>query len=270
MQILLARIQLHAASALSAGVGVFALICSLPLAAPLPARALPMSYAGSTTVGVEVDPHWSSAWFSHALDRRNGLGLSLQVLPANGAHASHASSDDQAGSHAAEGAETFTLVDATRLVHRWNMPNAQANLWLFGGVGVYHASGTSAPAPSHQGHVHDLDLSGTTSPEALRFAARPGLQFDAESTRLRVEGKAMVFLAPGIQRPLLSATAGAALTPPNYDGVQPWLELQVRAMPGVVDKLELIPKLRLLHQRLVFDLGYSSLGSLVGGLTVTF
>jgi hypothetical protein len=48
------------------------------------------------------------------------------------------------------------------------------------------------------------------------------------------------------------------------------LELQVRAMPGVVDKVELIPKLRLLHQRLVFDLGYSSLGSLVGGLTVTF
>ena len=266
-----ARIHPAATSALRVGGGVFAGLCGWHLASMPPAAALPMSFAGSTTVTVDADPHWSSAWFSHAMDRRNGLGMSLQYLPANGAHASHAASADGPGSHALQGDETFTLVDATRLVHRWNLPRAQANLWLFGGVGLYHASGTSASSSSHQ-HAHSggdsTPLVG--APSALRIAARPGVQFDAETTRLRVEGKAMLFLAPGIQRPMLSATAGAALTEPNYDGVQPWLELQVRAMPGVVDQLELIPKLRLLHQRLVFDIGYSSLGSVVGGVTVTF
>jgi hypothetical protein len=73
-----------------------------------------------------------------------------------------------------------------------------------------------------------------------------------------------------VQQPQLSATAGVALTPARYDGVQPWLEFQVRDMPNVVDALELIPKLRLLHKRIVLDLGYSNLGSMMGGITYTF
>lgn len=250
--------------------GAVLLWAALACAAAPAARALPMSYAGSTTVGLDVDPHWSSTWFSHAVDRRNGVGLSLQYLPANGSHPSHAASADGAGSHARQGDETFALVDVTRLVHRWNLPRAQANVWLFGGVGTYHASGTSAIGLSHGSQRHDHGDDQPATGPALRLAARPGIQIDAETTRLRVEGRAMLFLASGIQRPLLSATAGAALTEPHYNGVQPWLELQVRAMPGVVDQLELIPKLRLLHHRLVLDVGYSSLGSVVGGLTVTF
>jgi hypothetical protein len=41
-------------------------------------------------------------------------------------------------------------------------------------------------------------------------------------------------------------------------------------MPGLVDQLEFIPKLRLLHQRVVLDIGYSTLGSVVGSVTTTF
>jgi len=69
---------------------------------------------------------------------------------------------------------------------------------------------------------------------------------------------------------MLSATTGVGLTPPRYQGIQPWLELQVRAMPGVIDEVEIIPKLRLLHRRVVLDVGYSSLGAITGGLTTTF
>ena len=238
-----------------------------------PVHALPMSYAGSTTIGIEADPHWSSVWFSHAIDRNNGLGLSLQYLPANAVHSSHASANNSSNSHNQQGDETFSLIDSTHLLKRWNMPKAQANLWLFGGIGTYHASGSSTPPVDHANHNHRgglNDAATETASSSLRIAARPGIQFDAESTRLRIEGKAMLYLAPDINRPLLSATAGAALSEPNYNGVQPWLELQVRSMPGVVDQLELIPKLRLLHHRLVLDIGYSSLGSVVGGLTVTF
>ena len=69
---------------------------------------------------------------------------------------------------------------------------------------------------------------------------------------------------------MLSATAGVGLTPPRYEGIQPWLELQVRGMPGVTDQIEIIPKLRLLHGRVVLDVGYSNLGSITGSVTTTF
>lgn len=252
-----------AATGLGLVIGAAAAATLHLLAVPA-ASALPMSYAGSTTVGIDVDPHWSTTWFTRALDRRNGLGMSLQVLPGNASHAGDAVHSD----------ESFALMDATRLLKRWNMPKAQANVWLFGGVGVYRAGGSDGSAAASHLHWHGGTQGSGTDPDAtspaLRIAARPGMQVDIETTRLRLEGRGQLFVAPGVQRPLLSATAGAALTPPTYDGIQPWLELQLRAMPGVADQLELIPKLRLLHQRLVLEIGYSSLGSVVGGLTYTF
>jgi hypothetical protein len=269
-----------------------------------------MSYAGSTTVSLEADPHWSVLSVTRAVDRRHGLGASLNLLPSTTTHSAH-SAPGSAGSHQSQGQEAFLLVDATRLLRRWNLPRAQANLWLFAGLGTYSAqgsssvvireqsvstqslvttTGTASASPSlpigHPGHPGVLPVptpsSATTTtttipiaetvttPAALRLAVRPGLQFDAETTRLRFESRAMLYLAAGVQRPMLSATAGAALTAPDYEHVQPWIELQMRAMPGVVDQVEWIPKLRLLHQRVVLELGYSSLGSLVGGLTYTF
>ena len=281
--------------------------------------ALPMSYAGSTMVMVDIDPHWSTLSITKALDRRNGIGASVQYIPSMQGDNSHSSNSSGEGSHAMQGNETFILVDATRLVRRWNMPNAQANLWLFAGIGVYGASGISElvtvpnpdasanqpdtpnptpnPTPPIRPHPHQhllkpvasTSLTSTTAnnqssnsavspylqflvetPSSLRFAVRPGIQFDAETTRLRFEAKALLFLASGIERPLFSATVGAALTEATYTGFQPWIELQARSMPGVIDELELIPKLRLLHNRIVLEVGYSNLGTVMGGLGYRF
>ena len=284
-----------------------------------PVYALPMSYAGSTMVMVDIDPHWSTLSITKALDRKNGIGASVQYIPSMQGDNSHSSTSSGEGSHAMQGNETFILVDATRLVHRWNMPNAQVNLWLFAGIGVYGASGISElvtvpnpdasanqpdtpnptpnPTPPIRPHPHQHLLkpvasssftSTTTNnqssnsavppylqfmvetPSSLRFAVRPGIQFDAETTRLRFEAKALLFLASGIERPLFSATAGAALTEATYTGFQPWIEFQARSMPGVIDQLELIPKLRLLHNRIVLEVGYSNLGTVMGGLGYRF
>jgi len=281
--------------------------------------ALPMSYAGSTMVMVDIDPHWSTLSITKALDRRNGIGASVQYIPSMQGDNSHSSTSSGEGSHAMQGNETFILMDATRLVHRWNMPNAQANLWLFAGIGVYGASGISElvtvpnpdasanqpdtpnptpnPTPPIRPHPHQhllkpvasTSLTSTTAnnqssnsavspylqflvetPSSLRFAVRPGIQFDAETTRLRFEAKALLFLASGIERPLFSATVGAALTEATYTGFQPWIELQARSMPGVIDQLELTPKLRLLHNRIVLEVGYSNLGTMMGGLGYRF
>lgn len=258
-----------------------------------------MSYPGSTTVGAEIDPHWSSFWLSQALDRRNGLGVSLQLLPERSKAHDHAA-DQGAGSKARQGQETVLLFEWTHRLQRWNLPGAQANVWLFAGVGGYHNSGSDrrpgaladAAHPGHgggsgpqPGHYHGSHLqqpltsqpqagppvqpSTPATPASLRLAASPGLQIDIETTRLRLEGQGRLVLAAGVQRSLLTATAGVGLTPAHYNGTQPWLELQLRAMPGLIDGVELIPKLRLVHRRLVLDLGYSSLGSLVGGFTFT-
>lgn len=274
-----------------------------------------MSYAGSTMVMVDIDPHWSTISVTKALDRRNGIGASVQYIPSMQGDNSHSSTSSGEGSHAMQGNETFILVDATRLVRRWNMPNAQANLWLFAGIGVYGASGISElvtipnpdasanqpdtpnPTPPKPPHPHQhllkpvasTSITSTTAnnqssnsavppylqfmvetPSSLSFAVRPGIQFDAETTRLRFEAKALLFLASGIERPLFSATVGAALTEATYTGFQPWIELQARSMPGVIDELELIPKLRLLHNRIVLEVGYSNLGTMMGGVGYRF
>ena len=60
------------------------------------------------------------------------------------------------------------------------------------------------------------------------------------------------------------------MTEATYTGFQPWIELQARSMPGVIDQLELIPKLRLLHNRIVLEVGYSNLGTVMGGLGYRF
>lgn len=212
------------------------------------ALALPLNYAGSTSVGADIDPVWSTLWFSHALERRHGLGLSLQMIPAGRPETRH--HDSTSSTNTDEG---FLLLDSTHLLRRWNLPKAQSNLWLFAGVGAYQSN----PGPSNSDRV-------------LRLAARPGVQFDIENSRLRLEARGQWFLASGIERPLYSATAGVGLTPPRYNGIQPWLELQVRAIPGLLEQPELIPKLRLVHQHLVVDLGFSTHGSLTGSITTTF
>jgi hypothetical protein len=233
-----------------------ALALSLTALSPCPAaRALPINYAGSTTIGVELDPAWSSAWFSHALDRHNGLGLSGHLLPARPAAAPPPAAA-AAGAGPSRGQESYVLLDWTRLLRRWNLPNAQANIWLFAGLGGQRTAANGEPT-------------GSSQAGGLRLAASPGLQVDIETTRLRFEARGRLLLAPGSERSLLSATAGVALTPARYQGVQPWLELQLRAMPGVTDGVELIPRLRLLHRRLVLDVGVGSRGSVQGGFSYT-
>jgi opacity protein-like surface antigen len=235
---------------MKASAAAAALACQLAslLIAADSSQALPMSFKGSSTIGVELDHIWSSAWFSHAVQRQLGLGISAQLIPGS---AGHGDGQHTHGTSELNSTESFLLLDSTHLLKRWNMNRAQSNLWLFAGVGTYQSWNNARV-------------------DATRIAARPGLQFDIENTRLRFEAKGQLFLAQGVERSMLSATTGVGLTPPRYQGVQPWLELQVRAMPGVIDEVEIIPKLRLLHRKVVIDVGYSSLGSLTGSVTTTF
>jgi hypothetical protein len=120
-----------------------ALACqlALQLIAAASSLALPMSYAGSTTIGVELDHIWSSAWFSHAVQRQLGVGLSAQVIPGGGhggeSHQNHESSELNA-------TESFLLLDSTHLLKRWIWIEPKATCGYLQALALTRAGTTGA------------------------------------------------------------------------------------------------------------------------------
>ena len=103
-----------------------------------PAFSGPMGFKGSWMAMGDVSPNWQEVFANYALTPRDALGASTLTMR----------SDD--------GTRSRQLVDATytRLVARWNLPDAQANIWFLGGLGS----------------VAGNDFSGTKS------MASPGIQ----------------------------------------------------------------------------------------------
>lgn len=95
------------------------------------------------------------------------------------------------------------LVEATytRLLKRWNLPEAQANVWFIGGLGT----------------VSGNDFSGA------KTMVTPGIQVDFETTRLYVAALARLYRAEGINHDFASARAGFSFYEVDYDETQPWL-----------------------------------------------
>jgi hypothetical protein len=121
-----------------------------------------------------------------------GVGISAQLIPSSGDHGSGHQDHQNTDNSKPNASESFLPLDSTHLLKRWNMNPAQSNLWLFAGVVTYQNR--------NNGRVN-----------TPRIAARPGLQFDIENTRLRFQAKGKLFLAEGIERSMLSATIGVGL-----------------------------------------------------------
>jgi hypothetical protein len=134
--------------------------------------------------------------------------------------------------------KTRTLVEAnyTRLLQRWNLPQAQANVWLFAGAGS----------------IRGNDFSGS------RLAVTPGLQVDYETTRVYLAATGRLYRAGHLNHDYGSVRAGFSLYEVDYDEVQPWLVLEARRMRGLSDKTEITPMLRLIHNRYFVELGVNN------------
>ena len=185
-----------------------------------PAVAAPMGFKGSVMAMGDFSPNWREAWVNHAFTARDAVGVGGLSMR----------SDDET--------RTRTLVEAnyTRLLRRWNLEDAQANVWLFAGIGS----------------IRGNDFAGS------KLAYAPGVQVDYETTRVYLAATARLYRATGLNHDFGSLRAGFSFYEADYDEVQPWLVLEARRMRGLSDTTEITPMLRLIHNRYFVELGVNN------------
>jgi hypothetical protein len=188
--------------------------------AGLPAQAGPMGFKESWMAMGDFGPNWREAFVNYAFTPRDAAGPSALWMR----------SDDRTKTR------ELAEVAYTRLVRRWNMPEAQANIWFIGGVGG----------------VRGNDFAGT------RTMATPGFQLDYETTRVYVSALARLYRARGLNHDFVSARAGFSFYEADYDEVQPWFILEARRMRGLSAGTEVTPMLRLIESRYFVELGIST------------
>jgi hypothetical protein len=184
------------------------------------AHAAPMGFKDSAMAMGDFSPHWREAWVNYALTTRDAMGVGGLTMR----------SDDESKSR------TLTEVNYTRLVTRWNLPHAQANVWFFAGAGA----------------IRGNDFAGS------KLALAPGVQVDYETTRIYLAATERLYRAEGLNHDFTSIRAGFSFYEVNYDEIQPWFIVEARRMRGLSDKTEVTPMLRLIHNRYFVELGVNN------------
>jgi hypothetical protein len=199
---------------------------------PLGARAAPMGFKESWMAMGDLSPNWREGFANYAFTARDAVGPSLLSMR----------SDDRTKTR------ELAEVAYTRLLKRWNMPHAQANVWFVGGLGA----------------VRGNDFSGT------RAMATPGIQVDYETTRFYASAFGRLYRAEGINHDYAAARLGFSFYEADYDEIQPWVVLEARRMRGLSDQTELTPMLRLIHNRYFVEAGVNGSRQLRFNFMVTF
>ena len=184
------------------------------------AAAAPMGFKESWMAMGDLGPNWKEGWVNYALTARDAVGAGGLWMR----------SDD--------GTRRRTMAEATytRLLARWNLPEAQANVWLLAGLGG----------------IRGNDFSGT------RAAVAPGLQVDYETTRFYVAATGRLYRARSINHDFASLRVGFSFYEVDYEEIQPWLVVEARRMRGLSDKTEITPLLRLVHKRFFVEAGVNN------------
>ena len=197
-----------------------------------PAFPAPMGFKGSWMAMGDLSPNWREGFANYAITARDAAGPSLLYMR----------SDDKARSR------ELAEVAYTRLLKRWNLPHAQANVWFIGGIGA----------------VRGNDFAGT------RAMASPGIQVDYETTRLYASAFGRLYRAEGINHDFAAARLGFSFYEADYDEVQPWLIVEARRMRGLSDQTEITPMLRLIHNRYFVEAGVNNSRQLRFNFMYTF
>jgi len=184
------------------------------------ANAGPMGFKDSWMGMGDFSPNWREAFINYAITPRDAFGVSGTYMR----------SDDET--------KTRDLAELTytRLVKRWNMRDAQTNLWFSGGIGTLSGN--------------DFDGSKTM--------VSPGLQFDYETTRVYFAVAEKLYRAKDINHDYSSVRAGFSFYETHYDQTQPWFILEARRMNGLSDKTEITPMLRLINPNYFIEAGVNN------------
>jgi hypothetical protein len=201
------------------------LLCqsALLMASAVPiAHAGPMGFKDSVMSMGDFSPDWQEAFANYAFSARDAIGLGGVSMR----------SDD--GLRRRDVAE----VNYTRRLARWNLPDAQANIWLVAGLGP----------------VTGNDFSGS------RTLFSPGIQGDYETTRIYLAANFRLYRAEGLNHDYASLRAGFSFFEVDYDETQPWFILEARRMNNLSDQTEITPMLRLIHNRYFVEFGVNQSG----------
>lgn len=128
----------------------------------------------------------------------------------------------------------------TRKLARWNLPEAQANIWFIGGLG---------------------STTGNTF-NGSKTMASPGIQVDYETTRFYSMASARVYAGEGATSNITTARLGASFYEADYDEPQPWVIIEARRMTFVSKQYEFTPMLRVIHKWYFVEIGANSSGEL--------
>ncbi|MGV3573107.1 MAG: hypothetical protein ACO1PB_21135 [Ramlibacter sp.] len=196
------------------------------------AQAAPMGFKESWMAMGDLSSNWREGFANYAFTARDAIGPSLLTMR----------SDDETKSR------ELAEVAYTRLLKRWNLPHAQANVWFIGGFGA----------------VRGNDFAGT------RAMASPGLQVDYETTRFYAMAFTRLYRAEGINHDYAAARLGFSFFEADYDEVQPWLVVEARRMRKLSDTTEITPMLRLIHSRYFVEAGVNNARQLRFNFMYTF
>jgi hypothetical protein len=201
---------------------VTATVLAAAAAAMAPAaNAAPMGFKDSWMVMGDLSKNWAETYANYAFTPRDAIGPSLVFMR---------SDDGRLRRNIAE-------VTYTRLVQRWNLPHAQANVWFLGGAGG----------------IRGNDFDGT------RTLLTPGVQVDYETTRVYAMATARLYRAEGIRHDYAATRLGFSFYEADYDEIQPWFVVEARRMKGLSERTEITPMLRLIHNRYFVELGVNNM-----------
>lgn len=125
------------------------------------------------------------------------------------------------------------------LVRRWNLPDAQANLYAMAGAGI--------------GYREAFDHAERGR---LRPAALLGVQADIEDRQRYAAVKFSAVHAPGaFAHRRLEATAGFAPYKTGFDEIQPWFMIRAKYTTQTDGRLDIAPLVRVLERDWMIEAG---------------
>ena len=181
------------------------------------AKAAPMGFKDSWMTMGDFSQTYRELTANYALTPRDAIGLTSTYMQ----------TDNQSQS------QMNNELTYTRLLKRWNMPDAPANIWFIGGAG------------ETRGNFFN----------GAKATLSPCFQADYETTRLYASANARIYVAAGITNNIVSARTGFSFYEANYDETQPWIIVEARRMSMVSNAYEVTPMLRLIHNRFFVEAG---------------
>lgn len=197
--------------------------------------AAPMGFEGSVMTMGDFNQNWREAGFNYAITSRDALGLTHLEFRSNN-HKDKREVD---------------MLNYTRLLSRWNLTDAQSNLWLFMGIGEIRGSADNQSIDS-------------------KFITSPGFQFDYETTRIYYAATHKLYRASNLNHDTTSIRAGFSFYEADYDKTQPWFILETKYTNQISDKIEVIPMLRLINKNIFVEGGVNNSGQPRLNLMYTF